>query len=52
MHGSRTHSKPERQRLVGSLIARKRIGTQFELLAALEAAGCAVTQATISRDIR
>lgn len=52
MHGSRTHSKPERQRLIGSLVARKRIGTQFELLAALEAAGCAVTQATISRDIR
>src|SRR5213592_392674 len=29
-----------------------RVGTQFELLDALAAAGCAVTQATISRDIR
>jgi transcriptional regulator of arginine metabolism len=28
------------------------VGTQFELLDALAAAGCAVTQATISRDIR
>jgi transcriptional regulator of arginine metabolism len=31
---------------------RKRVGTQFELLGALAASGCAVTQATISRDIR
>jgi transcriptional regulator of arginine metabolism len=44
-------SKPERQRLIGSLIARKRIGTQHELLEALAGAGCRVTQATISRDI-
>jgi transcriptional regulator of arginine metabolism len=49
---TRTYSKPDRQRLIGSLVARKRIGTQFELKAALESVGCAVTQATISRDIR
>jgi transcriptional regulator of arginine metabolism len=48
----RSYPKPERQRLIGSLVARKRIGTQFELKAALASAGCAVTQATISRDIR
>ena len=45
-------SKGERQRLVASLIERKRLGTQQELLDALEAAGCSVTQATVSRDIR
>jgi transcriptional regulator of arginine metabolism len=45
-------SKGERQGLVGSLVARKRIGTQLELRDALAAAGCGVTQATISRDIR
>jgi transcriptional regulator of arginine metabolism len=44
--------KVERQRLIGSLIARKRIGTQLELRDALASAGCGVTQATISRDIR
>jgi transcriptional regulator of arginine metabolism len=45
-------AKTERQRLIGSLVARKRIGTQHELLDALSAAGCKVTQATVSRDIR
>jgi transcriptional regulator of arginine metabolism len=50
--GTRTYSKPDRQRLIASLVGRKRIGTQFELKAALESVGCAVTQATISRDIR
>ena len=45
-------SKGERQRLVASLVERKRLGTQQELLDALEAAGCSVTQATVSRDIR
>jgi transcriptional regulator of arginine metabolism len=44
--------KSERQRLIGSIVTRRRVGTQFELLAALQAAGCVVTQATISRDIR
>jgi len=44
--------KSERQRLVASLVERRRIGTQQELVAALAAAGCRVTQATASRDIR
>ena len=44
--------KSERQRLIGSIVTRRRVGTQFELLAALQSAGCVVTQATISRDIR
>jgi transcriptional regulator of arginine metabolism len=43
--------KRERLRLIGSLVTRKRIGTQLELRDALAAAGCRVTQATISRDI-
>jgi transcriptional regulator of arginine metabolism len=45
-------SKAERQRLVASLVERMRLGTQQELLDALEGAGCHVTQATVSRDIR
>jgi transcriptional regulator of arginine metabolism len=45
-------AKSERQRLIASLVTRKRLGTQFELLDALAAAGCHVTQATVSRDIR
>src|SRR5881392_59685 len=45
-------AKTERQRLIESVVARKRVGTQFELLDALAASGCNVTQATISRDIR
>jgi transcriptional regulator of arginine metabolism len=45
-------SKEERQRLVTSVIASRRIGTQHELMSALEGAGCRVTQATVSRDIR
>jgi len=49
---ARPLSKAERQRLIGSVVARKRIGTQLELLDALAGAGCRVTQATISRDIR
>jgi transcriptional regulator of arginine metabolism len=44
--------KVERQRLIGSIVTRRRVGTQFELLDALQAAGCVVTQATVSRDIR
>lgn len=48
----RTLEKAERQRLIGSLVSRKRIATQFELLDALAHAGCHVTQATVSRDIR
>jgi len=44
--------KTERHRLLAGIVARKRLGTQLELAAALAAAGCHVTQATISRDIR
>jgi transcriptional regulator of arginine metabolism len=44
--------KAERHRLIAGIVARKRVGTQLELAAALAAAGCKVTQATISRDIR
>ena len=45
-------AKAERQRLIVSLVTRKRIGTQFELIEALATTGCIVTQATVSRDIR
>ena len=44
--------KAERHRLIESIVTRKRVGTQFELIDALAAAGCVVTQATVSRDIR
>ncbi len=52
MQTERQLSKAERQRLVASLVERMRLGTQQELLSALETAGCRVTQATVSRDIR
>ena len=45
-------SKPDRQKLVASLVERLRIGTQQELIDALAGVGCVVTQATVSRDIR
>jgi transcriptional regulator of arginine metabolism len=52
MQQVRVLSKADRQRLIESVVTRKRVGTQFELLGALAGAGCEVTQATISRDIR
>ena len=52
MQSERVLGKSERQRLIASVVTRKRIGTQFELLAALAEAGCRVTQATVSRDLR
>jgi transcriptional regulator of arginine metabolism len=52
MQGRRTLGKPERHRLIESVVTRKRVGTQFELIDALADAGCVVTQATVSRDIR
>jgi transcriptional regulator of arginine metabolism len=52
MHGRRALGKRDRQRLIESVVTRKRVGTQFELLGALAESGCEVTQATISRDIR
>ena len=48
---ARPFGKAERQRLIGSLVSRRRIGTQHDLLAALSAEGCRATQATVSRDI-
>jgi transcriptional regulator of arginine metabolism len=45
-------AKSRRQRLILSVVARRRVGTQHELLDALAKAGCHVTQATVSRDIR
>ena len=44
--------KPERQRLIASVVGRRRVGSQHELQEALRSAGCEVTQATISRDVR
>jgi transcriptional regulator of arginine metabolism len=44
--------KAERQRLIASVVGRRRIGSQNELQGALRRAGCDVTQATISRDVR
>jgi transcriptional regulator of arginine metabolism len=52
MQDRRVFTKPERHRLIASAVTRKRIGSQFELIDALAAAGCHVTQATASRDIR
>ena len=49
---NRVLPKAERQRLIASVVTRKRVGTQQELVDALAAAGCRVTQATASRDIR
>jgi transcriptional regulator of arginine metabolism len=45
-------AKADRHRLIESVVSRKRLGTQFELLDALADSGCVVTQATVSRDIR
>lgn len=49
---ARPFGKAERQRLIASLVSRRRIGTQHDLLAALATEGCLATQATVSRDIR
>jgi transcriptional regulator of arginine metabolism len=45
-------SKSERQRLIQTVVAQREIATQRELVSALSALGCEVTQATVSRDIR
>jgi transcriptional regulator of arginine metabolism len=50
--GTRSLPKSERQRLIASVVSRRRIGSQLELAEALARAGCPVTQATVSRDIR
>ncbi|MHB9111863.1 MAG: arginine repressor [Thermoleophilia bacterium] len=44
--------KRDRQQLIESLIMQKRLTTQAELQASLKKAGCKVTQATVSRDMR
>ena len=49
---ARSLPKSERQRLITSVVSRRRVGSQHELAAALAGAGCEVTQATISREIR
>ena len=49
---ARPFGKAERQRLIASLVSRRRIGTQHDLRAALASAGCRATQATLSRDMR
>jgi transcriptional regulator of arginine metabolism len=48
----RSFGKAERQRLIASLVSRRRIGTQHDLRSSLAAEGCRATQATLSRDIR
>jgi transcriptional regulator of arginine metabolism len=45
-------SKSERQRLIQTVVQQREIATQRELVSALSAMGCEVTQATVSRDIR
>jgi transcriptional regulator of arginine metabolism len=45
-------SKSERQRLIQAVVQQREISTQRELVSALGALGCEVTQATVSRDIR
>ena len=52
MQVPRTLGKPERQRLIASVVTRRRVGSQHELRGVLAESGCEVTQATISRDIR
>jgi len=52
MQVPRALGKSERQRLIASVVTRRRIGSQHELQGVLADGGCAVTQATISRDIR
>jgi transcriptional regulator of arginine metabolism len=44
-------SKEERQRLLAGLVERLPLGSQREAIDALAAAGCRVTQATVSRDL-
>ncbi|MCI8633741.1 MAG: arginine repressor [Lachnospiraceae bacterium] len=44
--------KTKRQKLICDLIDQFEIETQEELVAKLQEAGCSVTQATVSRDIR
>jgi len=45
-------SKRQRHQLIRRLAAEGHIGTQAELVWALQGLGCEVTQATVSRDVR
>ena len=51
-YSTKAVSKADRHRLIQTLIAQREISTQRELVHALGALGCSVTQATVSRDIR
>ncbi|HEV8462229.1 MAG TPA: hypothetical protein VGQ38_16125 [Gaiellaceae bacterium] len=51
MQTERPLAKGDRHKLIASLVERRRLGTQQELIDALESVGCSVTQATVSRDI-
>ena len=44
--------KADRHRLIQAVVTQRDIATQSELVHALSASGCKVTQATVSRDIR
>ena len=44
--------RAERQRLIQTIVQQRDVSTQRELVNALSALGCDVTQATVSRDIR
>ena len=45
-------NKRQRQRLIRRILKQRPIASQHELVEALAEAGCAVTQATVSRDLR
>lgn len=45
-------NKRQRQYLIRGVLKNKSVSSQHELVAELAAAGCEVTQATISRDLR
>jgi transcriptional regulator of arginine metabolism len=51
-HKRKAMSKAERHRLIQTVIMQREVATQRELVQALSTLGCAVTQATVSRDIR
>ncbi len=44
--------KRRRQDLIRTVVTQQRVGTQLEMVEALRAIGCDITQATISRDLR
>ena len=52
MQTERPLTKADRHKLIASLVERRRLGTQQELIDALESFGCSVTEATVSRDVR